>query len=92
MTPDKLSKTWFENVWNKKRESFIHKHMHKNCIVHGLTESAPSGPNAFAEFQKVLLSTIKDMKVTVMDSLECGNKAMGICRVNGRYYRNDQII
>lgn len=71
-----LTVRWFEEVWNRKRESAIDEMAAPDCVVHGLGEEgqALSGPEAFKRFWRQFLSGLPDVQVTVEDLIAEGDR------------------
>lgn len=91
MSPDQFAKAWYENVWNKRDSHYIKENMEDTCIIRGL-EDEPTGPEAFISFQQSMLKTIHDLHIEVIDSIESGNKTIGMCRLTGNHYKTGQAI
>lgn len=79
-----LTRRWFEEVWNKARESAIDEMIGPECRVHGLEETgaALTGPQAFRQFYRQFLSGFPDVKVTVDQVIAEGD--MTAARFTGR--------
>lgn len=62
-----LTRRWFEEVWNKKREPAIDEMLAAGALVHGLSESGEdlAGPEAFRRFYRQFRSGFPDIRVTV---------------------------
>ena len=62
-----LSRRWFEEVWNKKRDDAIEEMLAPGGVVHGLSESGEDlpGPDAFRRFYRQFRSGFPDVRVTV---------------------------
>lgn len=91
MSPDILLRQWFEEVWNRKNSAFIHKHLGQPCRLEGL-DPAPDTPEKFEQFQQMFLSAIGDMHIEVIESMECGNRTMGICLIKGTDTKSDTPV
>jgi predicted ester cyclase len=79
-----LTRRWFEEVWNKSRESAISEMLTPNCNVHGLEETGSplTGPQAFLRFYRQFRSGFPDVKVTVDQVIAEGD--MTAARFTGR--------
>jgi predicted ester cyclase len=79
MTHDirKLSRDWFEIVWNRKDDSGIEKMAASDVIVHGLDERGKprKGTEFFRKFRRGFLSAFPDIHVDVEDVLVEGDKS-----------------
>jgi predicted ester cyclase len=65
-----LSRRWFEEVWNQRREATIDELLSADTIIHGLGgpgEPAAPGPEAFRAFWKQFSGAFPDLKFTVDD-------------------------
>jgi predicted ester cyclase len=74
--PKEVIRQWFAQVWNNKDAYAIDRIAHPNCIIHGLGEGGPS-PGAighFKQFHAVFCAAYPDMKVTVEDMVQEGDK------------------
>ena len=79
-----LTRRWFEEVWNKVRESTIDEMIGPECRVHGLEETGAAlvGPQAFRRFYRQFRSGFPDVKVTVDQVIAEGD--MTAARFTGR--------
>ena len=83
-----LIKRWFEEVWNKRRESAIDEMMASDCFVHGLSEDGKSplfGPAAFKPFYRSFRDAFPDIHITVVDAVCEGEKVAALCRAKGSH-------
>jgi steroid delta-isomerase-like uncharacterized protein len=71
-----LVRRWFEEVWNQGRTESIAKMFAADGVAHGLAPDggALKGPEAFAGFQQAFLKAFPDLKLTVEDLIEEGDK------------------
>jgi len=62
-----LTRRWFDEVWNKRREEAIEEMLGPNGIAHGLAESGEDlpGPAEFRRFYRQFRSGFPDIRVTV---------------------------
>ena len=78
MTHDirRLSREWFEIVWNQQDDSGIERLAARDVIVHGLDESGKpqKGTELFRKFRRDFLSAFPDIHVDVEDVLMEGEK------------------
>ena len=67
----KLSRDWFEIVWNQKDDSGIGRLAASDVVVHGLDESGnpQKGTDLFKKFRRAFLSAFPDIHVDVEDVL-----------------------
>lgn len=97
MTPTEHITAWFENVWNKRDETYLRKHLQLECFepeseVRGIgtpTEGRGSAKaiksvDEFVAFWKGLLDAIDSMNVETTRLTECGDEASGIATITGQ--------
>lgn len=62
-----LTRRWFEEVWNKKRDAAIDEMLSPAGVLHGLSETGEElpGPEAFRRFYRQFRSGFPDIRVTV---------------------------
>jgi len=70
-----LTRRWFEEVWNKGRESVIDEMFRADGIAHGLAEDGHDlpGPSEFRKFYRQFRSGIPDIRITVDEVIAEGN-------------------
>ena len=71
-----LSRRWFEEVWNQRREATIDELMAPNGVAHGLAPdgSGPRhGPAAFRVFWNQFCGAFPDLHITVEDVIAEGD-------------------
>jgi steroid delta-isomerase-like uncharacterized protein len=68
---------WFEEVWNQGREASIDELMTADAIAHGLAAPAEAhvGPAAFKPFWQQLRAAFPDIRFTIDDAIEQGDRA-----------------
>lgn len=78
---------WFEEVWNKKRESAIREILDPDVIVHGLGEAGETmrGPESFVGLWKKFVATFPDIRVTVERVVAEGEYVVALCSVRGNH-------
>jgi steroid delta-isomerase-like uncharacterized protein len=78
---------WFEEVWNKKRESAIDEMLHPQALVHGLGDPGMvlKGPEAFKPFYRAFVSAIPDLQVAVESTLAEDDKVVARCSARGTH-------
>jgi steroid delta-isomerase-like uncharacterized protein len=83
----KLSRDWFEIVWNRKDDSGIEKLAASDVIVHGLDESGKpqKGTELFRKFRRGFLSAFPDIHVDVEDVLVEGDKTAVRIKFSGTH-------
>ena len=75
-----LTRRWFEEVWNKRRDQAIDELLGPDGVAHGLAENGEDlpGPAAFRRFYRQFRSGFPDMRVTVDQVIAEGD--MTACR------------
>jgi len=74
-----LSRRWFEEVWNKSRDSAIDEMLGPAGVVHGLAETGQDlpGPAGFRQFYRQFRSGLSDIHVTVGQVIAEGDMSAG---------------
>ena len=89
MDPKKaLMLRWFEEVWNKRRESAIDEMLAPDAIVHGLSDDPAvplRGPAGFKPFYHKFRDAFPDVKITVDQTVIEGDKIVLLCHVRGTH-------
>jgi steroid delta-isomerase-like uncharacterized protein len=84
---------WFEEVWNKQRETAIDEMFAANGIAHGLTDENGKdlvGPAGFKPFWRKFKTAFPDVKIKVVDTVCEGDKVVVHCVVRGTH-RGDTL-
>ena len=70
-----LTRRWFEEVWNKGRDSAIDELLAADGVAHGLAEDGQDlpGPSEFRKFYRQFRSGIPDIRITVDEVIAEGN-------------------
>lgn len=73
----RLVRTWFDQVWNKKRAAHIDAMLAPTCIAHGKAPDGGDaiGPEPFKAFHQAYLDTFPDLRLVVDDVIVEGRKA-----------------
>ena len=75
---------WFDEVWNKGRESAIDELMAKDCIAHGLQDGMDvTGTAPFKEFHRAFLARFPNAQIELADALQDGDRTAVRCLVTG---------
>jgi len=71
-----LSRRWFEEVWNQRREATIDELFAPDGIAHGLSDGQKKlpGPVAFRGFWKRFLNAFPDLRIEIDDVITQGDK------------------
>jgi steroid delta-isomerase-like uncharacterized protein len=83
-----LVRRWFEEVWNKGRESAIDEMCAPDGIIHGLTDNPANplrGPEAFKPFYRNFHAAFPDIRITVLETICEGDKVAALCRAAGTH-------
>jgi len=79
---------WFEEVWNKGRESAIDEMFAAEGVAHGLVDENGEelrGPSGFKPFFHKFREAFPDIQVTVEDCIGEGDRAAARCRVRATH-------
>ena len=70
-----FSRSWFEEVWNKGRESAVDEMLAPDAVLHGLDEGGAGmrGPEGFKPFLRSIRAAFPDIHVTVEDVISEGD-------------------
>lgn len=83
-----LLKSWFEEVWNKGRESAIDEIGSPEMVAHNLVDPNGKpivGPARFKEFWRGFRETFPDLHVEVQEALSDGDKEVVRCVACGTH-------
>lgn len=73
---------WFQRVWTEEDASAIGQLMQPEAVVHGLGNVPSVGPGDFRAFQQGLLALIKDVKFTILETIENGTRLAGVWQLS----------
>ena len=78
---------WFEEVWNKGRESAIDELADPQAVCHGLGPDGSDviGVEGFKEFFRTYQSAMSDIRVAVEDTITEGDLTAARVRVTARH-------
>jgi len=85
---DEVIRTWFEQLWNQKREETIDRLLAPHGQVYGLPtpDHQPiRGPEGFKRFYATFCGTFPDIRVTVERTITEGSMVAAQCHVTGRH-------
>jgi steroid delta-isomerase-like uncharacterized protein len=73
-----IMRRWFDEVWNNGKIATIHELMAADAVAigQGGPEVAIRGPHEFQGFVEKLRGAFPDIKVTIEDAFESGDKAV----------------
>ena len=83
-----LLKSWFEEVWNKGRESAIDEIGSPDMVAHNLVDPSGKpivGSAKFKEFWRGFRETFPDLHVDVQEALSDGDKEVVRCVARGTH-------
>jgi steroid delta-isomerase-like uncharacterized protein len=83
-----LMHRWFEEVWNKGRESAIDEMFAEDAVAHGLADENGAelrGPAGFKPFFKKFRDAFPNIQVTIEDCFAEGDRAVARCRVRANH-------
>ena len=78
---------WYEEVWNKGRESAIDEMAEPDAVAHGLGENGGDmvGVENFKEFFRMFQSALSDIHVTVEDEVTEGDRSVARVTVRAKH-------
>ena len=74
-SPRDVARTWFEAVWNERRDELMEQLMAADAPGH-VEGNELRGPAQFAEMRAMFLGAFPDLKLTVEDIAEDGENAI----------------
>ena len=84
----RVMRRWFEEVWNKGRESAIDEMFAAEGVAHGLVDENGEelrGPAGFKPFFRRFREAFPDIQVTVEDCICEGDRAAARCTVRATH-------
>jgi len=78
---------WYEEVWNKGRESAIDEMAEPDAVAHGLGENGGDmvGVENFKEFFRMFQSALSDIQVKVEDVVTEGDRSVARVTVTAKH-------
>jgi steroid delta-isomerase-like uncharacterized protein len=79
---------WFEEVWNKGRESAIDEMFAAEAVAHGLVDESGEelrGPANFKPFFRKFRGAFPDIEVVIEDCICEGDRAAARCTVRAKH-------
>jgi predicted ester cyclase len=83
--PDAVVRRWFEEVWNKRRESAIDEMMPADAVTHGLGPQPLRGNAAFKPFFHAFNQAFPDLHVDVLRTVTEGAIVATHIHASGRH-------
>lgn len=87
-TPDAVVRTWFEELWNQKREDTIDRLFAAEGVVHGLPTPDGSpirGREGFRPFYRAFRDAFPNIRVDVTQTVTEGEMITALCHVTGTH-------
>ena len=87
-TPDAVVRTWFEELWNQKREDTIDRLFADDGVAHGLPTPDGSpirGREEFRPFYRAFRDAFPNIRVEVTQTVTEGEMATALCHVMGTH-------
>jgi predicted ester cyclase len=72
-TTKQIAERWFEEVWNKQRREAIAELLTPDSLVHEGADTS-RGPEGFYPFFDRMQASFSDLRITIHDALEDGDK------------------
>jgi steroid delta-isomerase-like uncharacterized protein len=77
---------WFDEVWNKGRESAIDEMAQPDAIAHGLgSEADVLGVDGFKEYFRTFQSALTGIRIEVLETITDGEKVAARVLVRGKH-------
>ncbi len=76
--PSDVVREWFERVWNQGDVDAIDEMFPEGCVAHGIGGGI-RGPAAFREFHAGMNSICDDVRVEVLETIDCGDRTYVRC-------------
>ena len=87
-TPDAVIRSWFEELWNQKREDTIDRLFAADGVAHGLPTPDGSpirGRDAFRPFFRAFRDAFPNIRVEVTQTVSEGEMVTALCHVTGTH-------
>jgi predicted ester cyclase len=85
MSPDRVMRTWFEEVWNQGREETIDRLFAADAVAHGLPGAPMRGPEAFKQLFNTFRGAFADIHIDVLRTVTEGEMIAVHCHVTGTH-------
>jgi predicted ester cyclase len=84
-SPDAVVRRWFEEVWNKRRESAIDEMLPSDAMVHGLGPEPLRGSSGFKPVFHAFSQAFPDLHVDVVRTVTEGDIVAAHIHATGRH-------
>jgi steroid delta-isomerase-like uncharacterized protein len=82
--PAELAARWFHEVWNEHRTDIVHELVLADSIAH-TDQGDLAGPQAFLTFHAAMVQALPDLRVTVEELIEDGDRVAVRWRATGTH-------
>ena len=83
--PEALMRTWFEEVWNQKREDTIDRLLAPDAVAHGLPGGPMRGPASFRPIFYAFQGGLPDIHIEIVRVIAQDEMVSVHCRVTGTH-------
>jgi predicted ester cyclase len=83
--PERVMRTWFDEVWNQGREASIDTLLAPNGVAHGLPGGSLVGPESFRQIFSAFRGAFPDIHVAIERTVTEGEYIAVYCRVTGTH-------
>jgi steroid delta-isomerase-like uncharacterized protein len=83
--PEAVIRTWFEEVWNQKREDTIDRIFAPTGVAHGLPGGPVHGPANFRPIFHAFQGALPDIHIEILRAITQGELVWVHCRVTGTH-------
>ena len=85
MSNKQVMRRWFQEVWNERQVSAIDRLMSKDHAGHGLGPNGGDivGPDAFKPYHKAFVDAMPDLRFTIDDLIEEGDRVVARWTASG---------
>lgn len=73
LSPAEVSRQWYEEMWNGRREELIDALMSKDAVAHGLGPRSIQGAAGFKPFYRSFVAAIPDIKLQILRMVSEGD-------------------
>jgi steroid delta-isomerase-like uncharacterized protein len=85
LQPEALMRTWFEQVWNQKREDAIDRLFAPGGVAHGLPGGSLRGPASFRPLFNAFHGAFGNLHIEIERTVTEGEFVTAHCRVTGTH-------